>query len=144
MAIYGQRFINGSFKSLGVPAPFCDTGMAWTDNLLVPEACCRDRVSVGDWAWGTQSGLLIGSDVPWFGLIPAHPSYLPISPLEMRSQLRAASVMLAFNRTIWRGLKVSCMPTTSAVTRRLIFPIMTGIIFGMNWLMNNFDEILCW
>ena len=41
-ALYGQRSINGSVEWLGIPAPFCDTGVAWTDNLLVPKARCRD------------------------------------------------------------------------------------------------------
>ena len=35
--IYGQRSINGSVEWIGIPAPFCNTGVAWTDNLLIPE-----------------------------------------------------------------------------------------------------------
>ena len=56
----------------------------------------------------------------------------------MRAQLRATSVTLTFGRTVWRGLKLSCTLTTSAVTSGLIGPMMTGMIFGTNRLINNF------
>ena len=42
VALKGQRSINGSVEWLGIPAPFCDTGVAWTDNILVPKTCCGD------------------------------------------------------------------------------------------------------
>ena len=80
VAIYGQRYINGRFKWLDVPAPFCDAGMAWTDNLLVPEARWGDGVRFGAWAWGNQPGFLIVFDVPWHGVFPSRSAYLPRSP----------------------------------------------------------------
>ena len=59
--------------------------------------------------------------------------------LKMRVQLRATSVMLALGRTVWRGLKISCMPITSTVMSGLIGPMMTGMIFGTNRLINSFS-----
>ena len=82
MAIYGQRSISGSVKWLSIPDPFCDTGVDWTDNLLVPEARWGDGFRVGGWAWGTQPGFLIGSDIPWRGFVPARAAYLPRIPPE--------------------------------------------------------------
>ena len=82
MAIYGQRFINGSVEWLVIPAPFCVTGFAWTDNLLVPKARWGYGIRVGDWDWGTRPGVLIGADVPWRGVVPDRTAYLPRSPPE--------------------------------------------------------------
>ena len=64
-------------------------------------------------------------------------SYLPVRLTfpgveKMRAQLRAASVRLAFETTVWRGLKISCTPTTSAVTSGLVCLMTTGMIFGTN------------
>ena len=56
----------------------------------------------------------------------------------MPAQLRAASVTLAFMRTVWHGLKISCMPITLTVIIGLIDPMTTGIIFGTNRLINIF------
>ena len=36
--IYGRKSINGSFEWLGVPAPSCDIGVTWTENILVPDS----------------------------------------------------------------------------------------------------------
>ena len=109
--------------------------VSWTDNLLIPEARWGDGVRVGYWAWGTQPGVLIGAGVPWHGVIPAPPAYLPRSPLE---NLRTISVTIAFGRTVWRRLKISCTPITSAVTSGLIDPMMPVMIFVTNRLINNF------
>ena len=49
---------------------------------------------------------------------------------KMCTQLRAVSVTLAFGRTVWRGLKMSCTPITSAGMSRLISPMITRMIFG--------------
>ena len=38
VAIYGRQSINGSVEWLDLPAPFCDTGVAWTENILVPSS----------------------------------------------------------------------------------------------------------
>ena len=57
---------------------------------------------------------------------------------KMRAQLRTASVTLTFGRIVRSGLKMSCTPTTLAVTSRLIGPMTTGMIFGTNRLINNF------
>ena len=62
--------------------PFCNTGVAWTDNLLVTEARWGDGVRVGDWAWGSQPGFLIRAYVVWCIVVPACLAYLPSSPLK--------------------------------------------------------------
>ena len=82
MAIHGQKSINGRVEWLGVPVLFCDTGVAWNDNLMVPEACWGDGVRVGGCAWGNQPGVLIEVDILWRGVIPAYAAYLPRSPPE--------------------------------------------------------------
>ena len=38
VSIYGRKLINGSVEWLGVPAPSCDTGVTWTENILVPDS----------------------------------------------------------------------------------------------------------
>ena len=89
MAIYVHRSINGSIKWLGVPAPFCNTRVAWTDNLLVPEARWGDGVRVGDWAWGNKLVFLIGADVMWRSVVTASPYYLTgIPPENVRTTAR--------------------------------------------------------
>ena len=111
--------------------------MAWTDNLLVHEERWGDGVRVGSWAWRNKPGFLIGFDVLWRGVVPVCAAYLPRS-LKMRAQPRAAPVTLTFRSTVWRGLKISCTPTTSAVTSGLIGPKKTNMIYGTNGLLNNF------
>ena len=56
--------------------------MTWTDNLLVSEARWGDRVRVGDWGLGTQTGFIIVTDVLWRGIIPTLLAYLPRIPPE--------------------------------------------------------------
>ena len=36
--IYGRKSINGNVKWLKVPAPSCGTGVAWTENIFVPNS----------------------------------------------------------------------------------------------------------
>ena len=74
--------MNRSVKWIGVPAPFYDTGVACTDNILVLSLSWGDGVRVGDWAWGTQPGVLIGADVTWSSVVPNCPAYLTKSTLE--------------------------------------------------------------
>ena len=82
MAISGQMFVNGSAEWLGVPAPFFNTGVAWTDNLLAHKVCWGDRVRVGDLVWGTQREVIIGDNVPWRSDAPDCLVYLTRSPPE--------------------------------------------------------------
>ena len=100
MATYGQRSINGSVEWLGIPAPFCDTGVAWTDDLLVPKDCWGDRYTVETWDLGTKSGVCYGEvDVPWRGAIfSVRRTFLGV--WKTRVQLRAASVTFTFRITI--------------------------------------------
>ena len=46
VAIYGQESTNRSVKGLDVPAPFCNTGVAWTENILFPSLHWGDGVWV--------------------------------------------------------------------------------------------------
>ena len=100
MNIYGQRSINRSFEWLNVPAPFCDTGVAWTDKLLVPEGHWEDGVTVETWTLGTQSGVHFGGvDVHWCGAIPFRAVYLPMSPENSHATARrVCDVRLRENR----------------------------------------------
>ena len=82
MAIYSRKSINGSVKWLGVPAPFCDIGATWTENILVPSPRWGYGVRVEHWAWGTQHGVFIGAAVLWSSVVPDRPFYLPIIPPE--------------------------------------------------------------
>ena len=59
---------------------FFDTGVAWTDNILVPSPRWENGVRVGDWAWGIQPGVLIGPDFPWRSVVPACLAERPRSP----------------------------------------------------------------
>ena len=76
MAIYGQKSINGRVEWLSFLAPFCDTGVAWNENILVPSPRWGDRVTYVTWALGIQSGVLITADVPWRNVVPSRPDYL--------------------------------------------------------------------
>ena len=100
VAIYGRKSINGSVKWLGIPAPFCDTGMAWTENILGPSPFWVDRVTYATWVFGTQSVVLVRYGVLWRSVVSARPFYLPKSPPEMCAQLRAASVTFSFGITV--------------------------------------------
>ena len=82
MAIYGEKSVTGSLEWFGVPAPFCDTGVAWTEKSLVPSPRWGDGVTYATLALVTQYGVLIGSDVPWCSIIPTRPAYLPRNSSE--------------------------------------------------------------
>ena len=82
MAIHGQKAINVSVEWLGIPSTFCNTGMAWTENILVSSPCWGDGVTYATLALVTQYGVLIGSDVPWCSIIPTRPAYLPRNSSE--------------------------------------------------------------
>ena len=53
--MYGRKYINGSVKWLGVPAAFCDTEVAWTENILVPNPRWVDRGGYKRWDLKTRS-----------------------------------------------------------------------------------------
>ena len=89
MSSYGQRSINRSVNWLGIPLPFSDTGVTWTDNLLCPAARWVDGFMVGAWAWGIQPGVFFGRfDIPWCGAVPARAAYLPRSPENAHTTAR--------------------------------------------------------
>ena len=73
--------MNGSVKWLGVPASFCDTGVAWTENILILSPRWVDVVTYTTWSLGTEPGVLIGAAVLWCSVVPACPDCLPINPL---------------------------------------------------------------
>ena len=100
VAILVKISINGSVEWLGVPVHFHDTGLAWTDNILVPEAGWGSGVRVGVWSWGIQPGVhFVGFDVLWSGAVPFLAAYLPRSPENARAtERRVHDVCLRDNR----------------------------------------------
>ena len=65
--------------------------------------------------WGSQpGGHYVGVSVPLICAVPARPAYLPRSP-EIRAPLRAASVTVFFERTVWHVSKVSPISATSSM-----------------------------
>ena len=126
--------MNGSVEYLGVPAPSCDTGVAWTENLLVPNLRWGDGCGYKHWDLETRSIPLFGGrSVPWRGAVPFRPDYLPNSP-EMCAQGRAAPVTFAYGRDVWRGIKLSCTNPTLTATSGVI----GWTTAWMAGLMNNF------
>ena len=51
---------------------------------------------------------------------------------KIRAQGRATSMMFAYGRTIWRGLKLSCPTSTSAVTSRVMGQTKAWMVGVMN------------
>ena len=45
VAIYRQKSINGKVEWLGITAPFCNTGVTWSKNILVPRLHWGDGVT---------------------------------------------------------------------------------------------------
>ena len=129
VAIYGQISINGSVELISVPAPFCNNGVAWTDNLLVPESRWGDEVRVGKWAWVTKPGVLIGAEVLLRSVIPACPAYLPRSPPK---NARATA-----RRVCDACLLENCLARAQNI-------LYTQHICGdeqVNWSYENWDDI---
>ena len=59
--IYGRESINGNVKWHGVPAPSCGTGVAWTENIFVPNSRWGEGYGYKNWAFrqvGRQLGWL--------------------------------------------------------------------------------------
>ena len=112
VSIYGQRSINWSVKWLGIPVPFKETVVNFTDNLLCLAVSCGDGVKVRAWAWEIQPEVFFGRvDVTWHVFVPFVRLTFP-GVQKIRTQLRAASMTLDFWSTVWRRLKMSCTPTT--------------------------------
>ena len=87
--IYVQKSMNGSIKWIGVPAPFFDTGVAWTGNILVPNSRWVDGCGYKRWALETHSRLLLGGrSVHWRGAASFRPNYVPSSPENTRARVR--------------------------------------------------------
>ena len=51
--------------------------------------------------------------------------------------LRAVSVTIYFKRIVWRACKVSPLPAASSAIVWSTSGIVTGMISGMSWLINN-------
>ena len=51
----GGREPHVNVERLGVPAPYCGTGGAWTENILVPNLCWGDGRGYESWASATRS-----------------------------------------------------------------------------------------
>ena len=98
--IYGQKSINGSVEWLGVPAPPCDTGVTWTENISVPNPRWGDGRGYKCWALANHSRPRFrGRSVPWHGVVPFCPAYVPSSPENERARARRVrAVCLRENR----------------------------------------------
>ena len=137
-----QKSINGIFEFLGVPYQLRTNGPYWIDNLLVTISASGVGGTVTNLSWGSQTdGRYDVVSVPWHGSLPSNPSYLPRSQ-EIRMLLRAESVTIYFERTVWRASKVSPTPATSSLIVLSIGRIAPGIIFGMSRLRINFCGVL--
>ena len=69
--------------------PFCGTGVAWTENILVPNSCWGYRCGYGRWTLATYSRPRFGGIiVPWRGTVPFRPDYVPSSPENARARAR--------------------------------------------------------
>ena len=95
--------MNGIVEWLGVPAPFCDTGMAWTENILVPNPFWGDRSGYKRWDFATRTQPRFGGrSVPWHGLVPFRPDYVPSSPENTCARARRiCDIRLQENRLVW-------------------------------------------
>ena len=87
--IYGRKSINGSVEWIVVPDLSCNTGVAWTKNILVPNLCWGDRRSCKRWASATHCRPHFGGrSVPWHGVVPFRSNYVPSSPENARARIR--------------------------------------------------------
>ena len=112
-------------------------GPYWIGNLLIHILDWRFSGTVKTFNWRSQLDVRYdGVSVLWRGVIPVCPAYLP-RIMEIRATLRAASVTISFDRTVWRESKVSPIPVTSSVIIWSMRRIAPGIIFGMNRLRIN-------
>ena len=119
----------------GVPAPSYDTGVAWTENILVPNPCWGDGRGYEHWALANFSKPCFRErSVSWRGAVSFRPDYVP-SSLEMRAQGRTASVTFICGRTVWHGLKISYASSTTEV-RSWVMGRTTAWTVGF---MNNFS-----
>ena len=140
-AIYVQRSINESFKWLGINSPFYDTGVDWTDNILVPNIRWGDRVRVGDWDWGNQPGVIIRYDVPWRSVVPARTAYLPrIPPENARGTARRVCDTHLWENRLARAQKVLYAHNQGSIVPRI------KDYFGINYcyyLKKRIEYIFC-
>ena len=119
--IYVRKSINGSVERLGVPAPSCGTGVAWTENFFVPNSRWGDGRGYERWASATRSRPRFGGrSVPWRGAVLFRPNYVPSSPenacararrvhdVRLRERRLARAQTLLHNMTHLRSEDGSC------------------------------------
>ena len=101
--IYGRKSIIGSVEWLSVPAPSCGTGVAWTENILVPNSCWGDGCGYKLWDLENRSRPHFGGrSIPWSGAVPFCPNYVPSSPENSRARAcRVRDVRLRERRLAW-------------------------------------------
>ena len=61
----GRQEPHGIVEWLGVPAPSCSTGFAWTENILVPDSGWGDGRGYESWASATRSRPRLDSLYGW-------------------------------------------------------------------------------
>ena len=107
--IYGQKSMNGSIEWLGIPATSCGTGVAWTENILVPNPRWGYRCGYERWALVTRSRPRFGGrSIPWCGAVPFHPDYVPISPENARARARRVRDVRLRERNLARAQNLLC------------------------------------
>ena len=76
MFVYGRKSINGS-----------GTGVAWTENIFVPNSRLGDGRGYKRWASATLSRPRFGGrSVPWRGVVPFCLNCVPSSPENARAR----------------------------------------------------------
>ena len=117
-----------------VPVPSCGTGVAWTENILVPNLRWGDGCGYERWALETCSRpCFVGRSAPWRGAVPFRPDYVPSSQENARAKARrVCGVRLRERRLAWP--QISCATSTLAATSG----VMGRTTAWMVGLMNNF------
>ena len=103
----GGRELHGSVERLGVPAPSCGNGVAWTEDILVPDSCWGDCCSCESSDSTTfYRPCFGGRSAPWRGTVPFRPNNLLISPEKARPVLyvRLRERRLALAQALLRDL----------------------------------------
>ena len=96
----GGREPHGSVEWIGIPAPSCGNGVAWTENIFVPNSRWVNGRGYECWASATLSRARFGGrSVPWRCVVPFRAAYLLRRPVNMCATARRVhDVFLRENR----------------------------------------------
>ena len=88
--IIGQLSISGSVHFLGIPDLVRESRLLFIENLqapTVPTSCIHTNISKQNWVV-SPGGPYINVTDAWGGNVPAHPDYIPRSPVNWRAASR--------------------------------------------------------